>query len=132
MKTRYDTDMLKFVNDMPVHVVGIHAVGEVTRDDIETELVPRLDELVEKQGEINYLLILETDIKNFTGGALLADIKAGLKHFTKWNKIAVVTDQKSVAWFSDVFRFFIPGQSKGFPLSKLDEAVIWVSERIKS
>ncbi|RCH55852.1 STAS/SEC14 domain-containing protein [Mucilaginibacter hurinus] len=122
--------MLRFINDMPGHVIGIHAVGAVTREDIESVLMPKFDELVEKQGEINYLLVLETDINNFTRGALLADVKLGLKHFTKWNRIAIVTDQRGVAWFSDAVRFLIPGQSKSFPLDKLDEAVIWVSEKI--
>jgi hypothetical protein len=87
--------------------------------------------MVRSQGEINYLLILETDIKNFTPGALIADMMAGLKHFAKWNKIAVVSDQKSVVWFSNAFRLLIPGQSRGYPLDKLDEAIIWVSEKKK-
>jgi hypothetical protein len=123
--------MLQLISDMPMHVIGIHAVGKVTRDEIEGVLKPRLDEMVRSQGEINYLLILETDIKNFTPGALIADMMAGLKHFAKWNKIAVVSDQKSVVWFSNAFRLLIPGQSRGYPLDKLDEAIIWVSEKKK-
>ncbi|RYY34073.1 MAG: STAS/SEC14 domain-containing protein [Sphingobacteriaceae bacterium] len=121
--------MLRFIGDMPSHVLGIHAIGEVVKEDIEKVLIPRLDEFVQKQGELNYLLILETDVKNFTAGALLEDIKAGLKHYGKWKKIAVVTDQKSIAWFTNIFRFFIPGKSKGFPLNKLDDAVIWISAK---
>lgn len=121
--------MLRFIGDMPTHVLGIHATGEVTREDIEKELMPRLNELVEKQGAINYLLILETQVRNFTAGALLQDIKAGLKYYSKWNKIAVVTDQTGLMLFSSIFRLFIPGKSKVFPLNKLDEAVIWVSAK---
>ncbi|GAA4313084.1 STAS/SEC14 domain-containing protein [Mucilaginibacter gynuensis] len=121
--------MLQFINDMPVHVVGIHAVGKVTREDIDTVLIPHLNNMVEQHGEINYLLVLETDIKNFTAGALWQDIKIGLKHFTKWNKIAVVTDQKGVEQFSNWFRILIPGKSRGFPLERLDEAIKWIARR---
>ena len=121
--------MLQFINDLEPHVVGIHAIGEVTKADIETVLMPRIDELVQRQGEINYLLVLETDVQNFTAGAWWGDLKVGLKNFTKWNRIAVVCDQKGVEWFSDAFRFFIPGKSKGFALAQLDEAVKWVSEK---
>ncbi len=121
--------MLQFINDIPDHVVGIHAIGEVTKDDIDQVLIPRLDDLVKRQGEINYLLVLETEVQNFTAGAWLDDVKAGLKHFTKWKRVAVVTDQKSVEWFtSHVFRFLIPGTAKGFSLDKLDEAVKWIAE----
>ena len=121
--------MLQFIKDLEPHVVGIHAIGEVTKEDMETVLMPRIDELVQRQGEINYLLVLETDVKNFTVGAWWEDLKVGLKNFTKWNKIAVVSDQKGVEWFTDAFRFFIPGKSKGFSVDQLDEAVKWITEK---
>lgn len=121
--------MLQFINDLEPHVVGIHAIGEVTKEDVEGVLMPKIDELVQRQGEINYLLVLETDVKNWTAGAWWNDIKLGLKNFTKWNKVAVVTDQKGVEWFSDAFRFFIPGKSKGFSLDQLDEAVAWINAK---
>ena len=119
--------MLKYINDLPSHVVGIHASGEVTKADMERVVIPRVDELVARQGEINYLLVLDTDVGNFTAGAWWDDIKLGLKNFSKWNRIAVVTDQKGVEWFTDVFRYFVPGKSKGFSMSELDEAVAWIS-----
>lgn len=121
--------MLQFINDLEPHVVGIHAIDEVSKEDVENVLMPRINELVEKQGEINYLLVLETDVQNWTSGAWWNDVKMGLKNFTKWNKIAVVTDQKGVQWFSDLFRFFVPGKSKGFALNELDDAVKWVSAK---
>ncbi|GAB3918880.1 SpoIIAA family protein [Mucilaginibacter boryungensis] len=121
--------MLQYINDLPPHVVGIRATGEVTKDDMEKVLIPRIDELVARQGEINYLLVPQTDVGNFTLSAWWDDLKLGLKNFTKWNKIAVVTDQKGVEWFSDVFRFFVPGKSKGFALNELDEAVAWISAK---
>lgn len=119
--------MLRYIKDLPDHVVGIHAAGEVTKEDYEKVLIPRLEELVARQGEINYLLILETDVGNFTAGAWWDDFKLGLKHFTRWNKIAIVTNQKLVEWFSDAFRLFIPGKSRGFSMAELDDAVKWVS-----
>ena len=121
--------MLQYINNLPPHVVGIRATGEVTKEDMEKVLIPRIDELIARQGEIDYLLVLQTDVSNFTLSAWWKDIKLGLKNFTKWNKIAVVTDQKGVEWFSDVFRFFVPGKSKGFALNELDEAVAWISAK---
>lgn len=120
--------MLQFINDLPDYVVGIHATGEVTRNDYERVLLPKIDELLKRQHEINYLLVLETSVQNFTAGSWWEDLKMGLKNFTKWNKIAIVTDQKSVERLSDAFRFFIPGKSKGFSLSELDKAIKWISE----
>ena len=122
--------MLQFIKGLPSHVVGIHAIGDVTSEDVERVLKPHIEDLVQRQGKINYLLVLETGIQNFTLGAMwVNDVKVGLKNFTKWNKIAVVSDQKIIEWFSDIFHFFVPGKSKGFPLSELDEAVKWISEK---
>jgi hypothetical protein len=70
--------------------------------------------------------VLETDVANFTIAAWWS-LKAGLKHFTKWKRIAVVSDQKGVEWFSNAFTAFIPGKAKGFSLSEIDEAVKWIS-----
>ena len=121
--------MLQFINDLPDHVVGIRATGEVNKDDYERVLIPHLEELAKRQGEINYLLVLETDVQNFSAAAWFEDFKLGLKNFTKWKKIAVVTDQASVEWFSDAFRHFIPGESRGYKLVELPDAIAWVSEK---
>jgi hypothetical protein len=121
--------MLQFINDLPDHVVGILATGKVDKDDYERVLIPHMEELVKHQGKINYLLVLETDVQNFSTAAWWEDFKLGLKNFTKWKKIAVVTDQASVEWFSDAFRHFIPGESRGYKLVELPDAIAWVSEK---
>jgi len=120
--------MLQFIKDLPDHVVGIRAMGEVNKEDYEKVLIPRMEELVRRQGEIDYLLVLETDVQNFSAAAWFEDLKLGLKNFTKWRKIAIVTDQKSVIWFSDMFSHFIPGQARGFHLTELEHAINWVSD----
>jgi hypothetical protein len=120
--------MLQFINDLPDDVVGIHAIGEVTKEDFDKVLIPRIDDLSKRQGEIKYLLVLETDVSNFTLAAWWKDLVMGLKHFTEWKRIAVVSDQKGVEWFTDAFKYFIPGNSKGFALSELEEAVEWIKK----
>jgi hypothetical protein len=121
--------MLQFMENLPSHVVGIHATGEVDKDDYEKVLIPRIEELVARQHEIDYLLVLDTGVQNFSAAAWFEDFKLALKHFSQLNKIAVVTDQKGVEWFTDIVRFFIPGKAKGFPLAELDEAIKWISEK---
>lgn len=120
--------MLSLIKDLPSHVTGVRATGKVTKYDFEQVLIPAIDDLVKRTGKINYLLLLETDVSNFTLGAWIDDAKIGLKHFTQWNKIAVVTDQKAVEKFSDIFGYIVPGDSKGFKLAELEEAKKWVSQ----
>jgi len=120
--------MLHFIKNLPGHVVGIRATGEVDKEDYEKVFIPRMEELVKHQGEINYLLVLETDVRNFSVAAWLEDFKLGLKNFKKWKKVAFVTDQKGVELLTDISRHFIPGESKGYRLSELNEAIEWVSK----
>ena len=119
--------MLSIIQGLPDSVLGIKATGEVDAKDFETVLIPALETLVERTGMINYLLLLETPVKNFTIGAWLEDAKVGLKNFTKWHRIAVVTAEKGVEKFSDVFGIVVPGESKGFTLEQLEEAKLWVA-----
>jgi len=121
--------MLQLIKDLPEHVAAIHAVGEVTSEDYEDTLVPVFDEFVNGGDEINYLLVQETNGSNFTPAVCWRELKLMLKYYRKWNKIAVVTDKSGVEWFTDVFKFVVPADTKGFTLDKLDEAIKWVSEK---
>jgi|SRR6185503_2942708 len=120
--------MLQIMNGLPSHVLGIHAVGDVSKDDYEKVLIPHVEELAARKHKFNYLLVLDTDVGNFSAAAWWEDFRLALKHFAQWNRVAIVTDQKGVEWFADVSRFFIPGKVKGFEPAELEEAKKWVSE----
>lgn len=119
--------MLQIMKDLPQHVVGVRAVGQVNKDDYEQTLVPAIEKAAREYGEINFLMLLETDITNFTYGAWMQDAKISLKHFAKWNKIAIVTDQKVIEKMSHLFSFVSPAEAKGFPVSDVELAKAWVA-----
>lgn len=119
--------MLQAISGLPDHVFGVRATGEVTKEDVETVLIPGLDELVARTGKIYYLLVLDTDVKNWDFGAWLSDAKAGIKHLTKWTKIAVVTPQDGVQKFTDIFSKFSPGEARGYRPDQLEEAKAWLA-----
>jgi hypothetical protein len=121
--------MLTIMKGLPEHVLGVRAEGTVDGDDLKKVLLPALEAQAERFGMINYLLVLETDVDHFTAGAWWQDFKAGLSNFSKWNRIAVVTPQKSVERFTDVFTYMAPGQSRGFAADQLQEAIDWVSDK---
>lgn len=121
--------MLSIINNLPDHVFGVRATGEVDKEDLKSVLLPGLEQLTAQTGEIYYLLVLDTPVENFTAGAWWQDLVAGLKHFTQWKKMAIVTDQKAVEKFTDLFSYVSPGEAKGFELSELQEAIDWVSRK---
>ena len=119
--------MLSIIPDLPANVVGVKATGEVTRQDFNAVVMPAVDALANQSDKINYLLWLDTDISKFEAGAWMKDALMGLKHLFKWNRVAIVTDQKGVEKFTDVFSYVVPGNYKGFSVSELATAKKWVA-----
>ncbi len=119
--------MIEEIKGLPDHVFGVKVTGEVTEADLKDVLLPGLQRLSDTHGAIQYLLHLETDVENFTAGAWVQDLLAGIKHLTEWKKIAVVTPEEGVRKFTEAFSVLAPGESRGFGPDRLDEAKAWVS-----
>lgn len=119
--------MLQILTDMPASVVAVRAVGEVTKEDYDTKLLPAVESVAKEFKEINFLFVLETDLQNFTPAAWMRDAWMSLKNYTKWNKVAVVSDQKFVQKLSDMLRYVFPGEAKGFSFEELQQAKEWVA-----
>ena len=117
--------MITVLFDIPDNVAGFKASGEVTKEDFENLVIPQIKAKVNTFDELNFLLYLDTDFDNFTAGAWFQDILVGLKNLTKWNRAAIVTDNKSVANFTDIFSVLMPGDFTSFPTEDLENAIFW-------
>lgn len=113
-------------------MVGFRATGEVTEADFSETVMPRVKELIEQTDKLNYMLVLDTSVKNFTMGAWFKDAIMGIRHLTKWNRAAIVTDVKGIRTFTDVFSVLMPGEFKGFEQSELGEAIDWASGKVEA
>ena len=121
--------MILYLEDLPANVAGFKAVGEITEVDFTEIVMPKVQALINKTDKLNYLLVLETSLKNFSFGAWLKDALMGIKYVTKWNRAAIVTDVDAIRKFTDIFSIFIPGEFRGFEHKELQEAIDWVSEK---
>lgn len=119
--------MIEIIKDVPDHVAAFRATGAVSKEDYDNVLIPQIENLLKRLGHINFLLVLDTSLSNFTISAMLKDLGIGLKHYTKWNKMAVVSDSSTINHFTDFFSYLVPGKAKGFEPSQLEEAKAWVS-----
>lgn len=110
-------------------MVGFRASMEVTKDDFDQVVLPAVTELVQRTNELNYMLVLDTPLKNFTTGAWIKDALLGLNNLTKWNRVAIVGDSESLNTFTNMFSKIVPGEFKGYSPDEFKEAVEWVSGR---
>ncbi|RZJ73503.1 STAS/SEC14 domain-containing protein [Flavobacterium sp.] len=120
--------MIQQINNVPDNMVAFRSSGEVTKDDFDT-VFPKVEELVERTGKLNYLLELDNSPADFTAGAWLQDALLGVKNITKWNRAAIVTDSEQIRTFTDAFSKLMPGEFRGFSKDEFDNAVDWVSEK---
>lgn len=65
---------------------------------------------------------------DFTFGAWVQDVILGLKNLTKWNRIAIVTDQKGVQNFTEIVSVLMPGEVKSYPVEFLAQAILWCAQ----
>lgn len=88
--------MIQLIENLPSNMVGFKATGEVTEVDFMETVMPKVKELIAKTDKLNYMLVLDTSIENFTAGAWFKDAIMGIKHLTKWNRAAIVTDVEAI------------------------------------
>ncbi len=121
--------MITYLENLPANVAGFKAIGEITEKDFSDTVMPKVKALIDKTNTLNYLLVLETSLKDFTIGVWMKDVWMGIKHLTKWNRAAIVSDVEAIRNFTDFFSYLLPGEFKGFEHDDLQQAIDWVSEK---
>jgi hypothetical protein len=121
--------MIHQLQNLPTNIVGFKATGEITEADFTNTVMPNVQALIDNTDQLNYLLVLDTSLKNFTIGAWMKDAIMGIKHLTKWNRAAIVSDEATIRNFTNFFSYLMPGEFKGFEHIELQQAIDWVSEK---
>jgi hypothetical protein len=119
--------MLKPLPNLPAHVVGFMASGQVTASDYESVLIPAIESAIKQHGRVRLLYQIGPAFAGFTAGAMWDDAKVGVSHLRAWERVAVVTDVEWIAWAVRLFRFAIPCPAKVFANSQYAEAVDWIA-----
>ena len=119
--------MIEQLEGTPSSIAAFRASGEVTKEDFEKIVIPAVNEVIARTGELNYLMVIDTPLKNFSAGAWWKDALMGLKKLTKWRRAAIITDSDGIRKFTDLFSMVMPGEFKGFKPEQLDEAISWVA-----
>jgi hypothetical protein len=115
------------VPGLPDNVVGFIAKGEVHRGDYESTINPVVEDALSRHDRIRFLYVLGADFEGFSGGAEWEDAQLGIKHLTRFEMIAVVTDQQWIRHSVSVFGYLMPGKVKVFSVAEEADASEWVT-----
>ena len=119
--------MVELIKDLPPHVAAYRASGAISKEEYESLVMARVDEVARQFGKINFLVLLETDVDNFSFGAFMGYLKVSFEHFSKWNRMAIVSDQYWVRKGYDILSVLVHGTIRGYELKDYQEAREWVS-----
>ena len=76
-------------------MIGFEAVGEVTAGDSASAIDPAVDAVLESHDDVRFLYVLGDGFSGYSGGAMWEDAKVVFSHWSKWTRIALVTDNEA-------------------------------------
>ncbi|MCF8476157.1 MAG: STAS/SEC14 domain-containing protein [Pseudolabrys sp.] len=122
--------MIERLSGFPDHVLAFVCKGHVTKADYDNVLTPAVAKALDSHDQIDLYYETAADFSGFDPGAMWADTKVGLGHFTRWRRIAVVSDVDWIRHMVPVFSFMMPADVKVFPLAQAAEAKDWIVAKL--
>lgn len=107
------------------NIIGCKIDGKIDNDDIL-----KISRLVDDKIQIYTKLRVYVELINLEGisfEALMNDLKLAVKHYSKFERKAVVTDKKWIQTISPIAGRLFPGiEVKCFSFADRDRAVEWI------
>ena len=100
--------MVYHLHNLPSNIVGFNAIGNSTEKDFSETIFLKVKQRIAKIEQLNYLLVHESTVKNFTADACLKDAPINIKKLTNWKRIAIVSDCNAKRNFADLFNCLMP------------------------
>jgi SpoIIAA-like len=118
--------MIEIIESFPDNVVGLIAKGKVTKQDYEQVLIPKVESALKHHPKVRLYYELGSQFSGIEPGAAWEDLKVGVEHLTRWERMAVVTDVDWIRHMINAFRFVMPGQLRVFSTAQASGARDWI------
>ncbi|OOG56544.1 STAS/SEC14 domain-containing protein [Rhodanobacter sp. C03] len=120
--------MIAQIEGLPAGTLGFRAHGQVTAADYENIIVPDVEAAFALNRKLRVLYVTAEDFTGFDPGAMWDDAKLGMRHFSGWDRVALVSDVPWLRTTTAAMSFMIPAVIRLFHLTELDEATQWITE----
>jgi hypothetical protein len=120
--------MIETLTGFPDNVAAFACHGHVTKADYETVLMPDVEKKLQQHEKVSTYYEIGPDFEGFDAGAMWDDTKVGLGHFSRWERMAVVTDIDWIKHSMKFFGFLMPAELRAFSTTDGDEARAWVAK----
>ncbi len=120
--------MIEIMPETEGNILVFKATEILTSQDYEDIFIPQLKQFIEKFGKIRTVVYLDETFTGWELGAAWDDAVFGLQHRHDFEKVAVVSDKKWVAWATKVGSYFMDGQVASYAPAQFQDAVAWVKQ----
>ncbi|SFA99928.1 SpoIIAA-like [Poseidonocella pacifica] len=111
-------------------ILELRISGTVTERDYTEVLIPALEARIAEHKRVRLLVRFDSNVSDFTLGALFEDSRMGLKHWRGFDRVAVVAEPNWITKAIRAFAVIMPCPVMIFPLAEEDEARRWLSESL--
>jgi len=108
----------------------VRLTGTVTGDEYDTTLTPAVEAALAENDRIRALILVDEEFEGFDLGAVWADTKLGVSHWSGFDRLALVTDK---GWLTSAARMMgalAPCPVQVFSLSQAEDARRWLRESL--
>jgi len=118
--------MIELLKGFPDNVVAVSGKGRITKSDYDTVLIPAVEAALKTHEKVRLYYEIGPDFGGYDPAAAWEDLKLGMKHFTRWERVAVVTDVDWIKHTMQIFSFIMPGDMRVFPTAEAKNARVWM------
>lgn len=119
--------MIEHIAGRPEGILEFRLTGKLTARDYDTILTPVIEQALQENERLKLLMIVDDSYDGFELGAAWEDARLGLKHWSGFSRMALVTDKDWLRTAAKAIAFLMPCPVKTFDLDDLDEARRWLS-----
>lgn len=119
--------MIELLQGFPDHVLAVKADGRVAREDYQAVLIPAAEDALRRHEKIRLYYQIGSDFAGIDPGAVWEDLKIGVEHLTRWERVAVVTEVDWMRHLVGALGFLMPGELRVFTLNEDAKARTWVA-----
>jgi len=120
--------MIELLKGFPDNVVAIACHGEVTKKDYDEALIPAVEKALKAHDKVRLLYEVGPDFTSYDAGAAWEDFKVGMEHYSRWERVAVITDVEWIKLAMRLFSVFLPGAMRVYPSAEAAKARLWITQ----
>ena len=97
--------MITLLAGFPDDVLAVKCEGHVTRKDYEDVLIPAATRALQHHSKVRVYYEVALEFAGIDAGAVWEDFLAGVGHWSRWERIAVVSDVEWIRQAVNALRF---------------------------